>query len=56
MVGVASDVVATAAIDRPPGINAKEIFTDALVDYLVGNVRAGVFNDPRALGNGMLGE
>ncbi len=54
MVRIARDIVAAAAVNRPPGVYAEEIFAVALVDDLIGKVRTGVFNNSGSLGNWML--
>ena len=54
MVRVARDVVADAAVNRPPGINAKEILAIALVNDLIRKIRSGVLNDPGSLRNWVL--
>ena len=54
VVGIARDVVAAAAINRPPGVYSKEIFAVALVNNLIGKIRSGVLNDSSSLWDWML--
>ena len=56
MVGIARDVIANAAINRPLGIDSEEILAACLIDNLVRDQRPSVLDDASALRNGMLSE
>lgn len=51
MIDIARDVVATASINRPSGVDRKEVLAIQGVNNLVGHKWPGIFDNFLALGN-----